>query len=98
FTNVLPLISSTAPLRSAGRERIPLFSRSLSVRWKIFKLVGSPGSILFFIPSSPALSIKAKARYGLHAGSGHLSSTLVPFPRVAGMRIRELLFVADQVI
>src|SRR5207245_10049184 len=31
---------------------------------------GLPGSILFSTPSSPAISIAANARYGLHEGSG----------------------------
>src|ERR1017187_221624 len=36
---------------------------------------GSPGSILFFTPSRPAISIAAKARYGLQEGSGGRNST-----------------------
>src|SRR2546421_10378565 len=31
---------------------------------------GSPGSMRFSMPSSPAISIAAKARYGLQLGSG----------------------------
>src|SRR5579872_2903262 len=36
---------------------------------------GGPGSILFSIPSSPAISIAAKAIYGLQLGSGGRNST-----------------------
>ena len=36
--------------------------------------MGSGGSILFFTPSSPARSIAANARYGLHDGSGERNS------------------------
>ena len=32
--------------------------------------MGSGGSILFFTPSSPAISMAQNARYGLHVGSG----------------------------
>src|SRR5437588_10213762 len=37
--------------------------------------MGSGGSILFYTPSSPAWSIAANARYGLHDGSGDRNST-----------------------
>ena len=37
--------------------------------------MGSGGSILFFTPSRPAISIAAKAMYGLHDGSGDRNST-----------------------
>src|SRR5579885_2063519 len=36
---------------------------------------GSPGSILFWMPSKPAMSMAAKARYGLQEGSGGRNST-----------------------
>src|ERR1700760_4767740 len=35
---------------------------------------GSPGSIRFSMPSRPAISIAANARYGLHDGSGERNS------------------------
>src|SRR6516162_8609142 len=35
---------------------------------------GSPGSILFWMPSSPASSIALNARYGLQLGSGKRTS------------------------
>ena len=35
---------------------------------------GSPGSILFWMPSRPAIIIAANARYGLHVGSGKRTS------------------------
>src|SRR2546421_12416688 len=35
---------------------------------------GSPGSMRFSMPSSPAISIAANARYGLHDGSGERNS------------------------
>src|SRR5206468_7329307 len=35
---------------------------------------GSPGSILFWIPSMPAIIIALKARYGLQLGSGKRTS------------------------
>ena len=38
------------------------------------------------MPSSPAASITASARYGFAAGSGVRSSTRVPGPRRSGTR------------
>ena len=55
--------------------------------------VGSPGSILFLIPSIPAASIAVNAKYGLHAGSGALYSIRVAFPRAAGTLTRADLFL-----
>ena len=40
---------------------------------------GSPGSILFWMPSSPAISIAAKARYRLQDGSGKRNSIRFAF-------------------
>ena len=40
----------------------------------MFLSTGSPGSILFLMPSIPAISIAANARYGLHDGSGQRNS------------------------
>src|SRR2546427_7600144 len=45
----------------------------------MFLSIGSPGWILFCTPSSPAISIAAKARYGLAVGSGKRTSTRRPF-------------------
>src|SRR5215468_2158309 len=36
---------------------------------------GEPGSVLFSIPSSPAIFMAANARYGLQLGSGGRNST-----------------------
>src|SRR5574341_1695165 len=36
---------------------------------------GSPGLILFSMPSSPAIIMAANARYGLHDGSGGRNSS-----------------------
>ena len=40
---------------------------------------GEPGSILFSMPSMPAISIAAKARYALQEGSGKRTSTRFAF-------------------
>src|SRR4051812_19137856 len=50
---------------------------------------GSPGSMRFSIPSRPAISIAAKARYGLHDGSGERNSSRLAFGdgEYIGMRI-----------
>src|SRR6476620_8815062 len=50
---------------------------------------GSPGSILFSMPSRPAISIAEKARYGLHDGSGKRTSMRFAFglDEYIGMRI-----------
>src|SRR5512133_1600081 len=40
---------------------------------------GCPGSILFSMPSSPAIIIAANARYGLQLGSGGRNSTRFAF-------------------
>src|SRR5580698_2110848 len=49
---------------------------------------GSPGLILFWIPSIPAISIALKARYGLQLGSGNRTSTrrVFGFGPVIGIR------------
>src|SRR5262245_37915327 len=50
---------------------------------------GPPGSILFSIPSRPAMSMAEKARYGLHDGSGKRTSMRLAFGlgEYIGMRI-----------
>src|SRR6202035_3492020 len=50
------------------------FSSSGSRSYR-FLSIGSPGWILFCTPSSPAISIAAKARYALQVGSGKRTST-----------------------
>src|SRR3989304_4825278 len=47
-----------------------------------FLSIGLGGSILFLIPSSPAISIAGKAKYGLHLGSGGLDSHHLVFSLV----------------
>src|SRR6266567_2724573 len=49
---------------------------------------GSGGSILFLIPSRPAISIAAKARYGLQDGSGTRNSTRLALALVPVTGIR----------
>src|SRR5205807_7552965 len=58
---------------------------------------GSPGSTLFSMPSSPAISMAEKARYGLQDGSGERNSMRFAFGlgeymgmRIAAERLREL--------
>src|SRR5712664_3713836 len=58
---------------------------------------GSPGSMRFSIPSSPAISMAAKARYGLQLGSGERNSSRFALGdgeyigmRMAALRLREL--------
>ena len=41
--------------------------------------MGSGGSILFFTPSSPAMSSAANVKYWLHDGSGARYSIRFPF-------------------
>ena len=41
--------------------------------------IGSAGSILFLMPSRPAISIAEKARYGLADGSGTRNSIRLAF-------------------
>src|SRR5512142_179767 len=52
--------------------------------------IGSGGSILFLMPSRPAISIAAKARYGLQDGSGTRNSTrlALAFVPVTGIRVQ----------
>src|SRR6267154_1155423 len=57
---------------------------------------GSPGSIRFSMPSSPAISIAAKARYGLQDGSGERNSSRLALGlgeyigmRIAAERLRD---------
>src|SRR5581483_4066220 len=49
---------------------------------------GCPGSILFSIPSSPAIIIAAKAMYGLQLGSGGRNSTRLAFAEAEYIGIR----------
>ena len=56
------------------------------------------GSILFLIPSRPDSIIAARAKYGLHDGSGFLNSILAPFSVARGILIRGDLFLIDQAI
>ena len=51
---------------------------------------GAGGSILFMIPSRPAINIAAKARYGFDDGSGHWNSMRLAFgfDPVIGIRIQ----------
>ena len=41
--------------------------------------MASPGWILFWMPSRPAISIAEKARYGFAVASGKRTSTRLPF-------------------
>ena len=50
---------------------------------------GSGGSILFLIPSRPAISMAANARYGLQDGSGTRNSTRLAFGFVPVIGIRQ---------
>src|SRR5256885_5233659 len=57
---------------------------------------GSPGSIRFSMPSRPAISMAAKARYGLQLGSGERNSRRLAFGdgeymgmRTAAERLRD---------
>src|SRR2546421_12340700 len=57
---------------------------------------GSPGSTRFSMPSSPAISMAAKARYGLQDGSGERNSSRFAFGlgeyigmRIAAERLRD---------
>merc|ERR1719436_1705205 len=48
---------------------------------------GSPGSLLFLIPSMPAWTQAANVMYGLHEGSGDRSSTRRPLGWEMGIRM-----------
>ena len=61
----------------------------------MFLLTGAPGIESLSMPSRPARSIAANARYGLHEGSGMRSSMRVAAPRVAGMRTSGLRLRSD---
>src|SRR6266540_980322 len=56
--------------------------------------IGLPGSILFMTPSSPAISIAEKARYGFAVPSGHLNSSrfVFGFLEYIGILTAALLF------
>ena len=62
----------------------------------MLRLTGSPQSSLRSMPSRPEASIAANARYGLHDGSGILTSQRVPTPRRAGTRTIGERFFSDQ--
>ena len=50
---------------------------------------GSPGEILWRMPSRPAIIMAAKPRYGLQAGSGGRNSTRFDFGLAEYMGIRQ---------
>src|SRR3972149_1430568 len=58
---------------------------------------GAPGSILFSMPSRPAISIAENARYGLQDASGNLTSTLLAFglAEYIGILTDALLFLLE---
>ena len=56
---------------------MPRFLRSSSVMWKTFSSTGSASGYSFSMPSRPAASMTANARYGLQAGSGERYSMRV---------------------
>ena len=62
----------------------------------MFASTASGGSILFLKPTIQASRIVAKAKYGLHDGSGERSSTRVAFPLFAGTLSSALLLANDQ--
>src|SRR5690606_2313975 len=62
----------------------------------MFRFTGGGGTSWRSRPSMPAAQITARARYGLHDGSGVRSSARVLFPRRAGTRIIALRFDTDQ--
>src|SRR5205814_531005 len=57
---------------------------------------GSPGSMRFSIPSSPAISMAEKARYGLQEGSGERNSMRLALGE-GGQGARVLQHTADVV-
>src|SRR5207244_9907608 len=61
----------------------------------MFLFTGSPGSIRSWMPSRPAASCTAIARYGLAQGSGMRFSQRVASPRWAGTRMRGDTFCVD---
>ena len=62
----------------------------------MLRLTGSGGVSPLVIPSSPASSMQASARYGLAVGSGVRSSMRVERPRLAGTRIAAERLPGDQ--
>src|SRR3954466_16412713 len=64
----------------------------------MFLFTGGPGSNSRSMPSRPARSITASARYGLHDGSGIRSSMRVFAPRDVGTRISGLRLRSDHAI
>src|SRR5207344_988209 len=70
------------------------FAASSGSRSYRFLSIGSPGWILFWMPSSPAISSAANARYGFAVGSGKRTSIRRPFGfdtygmRIAAERLR----------
>src|SRR5699024_8133603 len=82
--------------RVLGSSPIFILRSCSSVIMYIFLPTCFGGISLFLMPSRPAARQSAMTRYGLEAPSGLLNSTRVLAPLAAGIRIRGLLFLADQ--
>ena len=75
-----------------------VFAQSASSSGRSYRslLAASPGSILFLIPSRPAISRAEKQRYGFEEGSGKRATTLLAFgDSVQGIRTQPDLFLAE---
>src|SRR5579875_388050 len=63
-------MTARASLREAGRGQIPSEASSSGVSENKFEEASGGSSAFDSMPSRPAASTRAKARYGLQAGSG----------------------------
>src|SRR5205085_470194 len=73
---------------SSDEHTVGILASSSGGRSYRFLSAGSPGWILFWTPSRPAISIAANPRYGLVVGSGKRTSIRRPFGLLTyGIRI-----------
>src|SRR5580692_3232748 len=72
--------ASRASIASSSEDGTwPIFASSSAGMSKRSSSTGGGGSILFVTPSSPAMRMAEKARYGLQLGSGQRNSTRLAF-------------------
>src|SRR5713226_3189590 len=73
---------------SREQQTVGIFASSSGSKSYKSLSAGSPGWILFRMPSKPAISIEAKAKYGFAVASGKRTSMRRPFGlEIQGMRM-----------
>ena len=95
FKNSLSLSKASNAISRPGATVGRRASSSRDIANKSLSIAG-PGSILFLIPSSPAIIIAENAKYGLAVESGNLTSIRLALSDITyGILIEADLFLAE---